>query len=208
MFNKKEILAIIISSVVLAFAVSLIKSLTIFSYALLAVISVLLINIFAKKIMSYYLDSKIEIKLWEIERYGFKPTQRFKKPFPAGAFFPVITSIISLGYFKWLASLIFDVRPRIYRASKRHGIYAFSEMTEFQIGLIASAGIFANLFFSIIGYLAGFPDFARLNIYYAFFNMIPISDLDGNKIFFGSRILWGTLAVIVLVALSYAFFLI
>ena len=60
----------------------------------------------------------------------------------------------------------------------------------------------------IISYLLGYPDFARLNLYLAFFNMIPISDLDGNKIFFGSIVLWSFLATIVLIGLGLAFFLI
>ena len=208
MTNKKEVIQIIVAILVLTFAISLIKSFNFFLDTLIVISGVVLVNIIAKKTMSYYLDSKIEMKLWEIERYGFKARSHFQKPFPAGAFFPIITSILTLGYFKWLASLVFEVKPKLYKAAKRHGLYAFSEMTEFQIGLIAASGIIANLIFSIIGYFFGLPDFARLNIYYAFFNMIPISDLDGNKIFFGSMVLWITLATITFVALSYAFFLI
>ena len=68
--------------------------------------------------------------MWEIERYGFKPDRHFKKPIPAGALFPLILGGLSLGYFKWLASLVFDVKAKTYRAAKRHGLYAFSEMTE------------------------------------------------------------------------------
>jgi Zn-dependent protease len=54
----------------------------------------------------------------------------------------------------------------------------------------------------------GFSEFSRLSIYFAFFNMIPISDLDGNKIFFGSLILWSFLAALVLIGLGYVFFLV
>ncbi len=208
MLNKKEIITILISAIILAFAISLIQSILIFVYALVTILGVILVNTIAKKAMGYYLDSEIEIKLWEIERYGFKPSRHFKRPFPAGAFFPIIFSVLSLGYFKWLATLVFEVKPKLYKAAKRHGLYAFSEMTEFQIGLIAASGIIINLVFSVIGYFFGLTEFARLNIYYAFFNMIPISDLDGNKLFFGSRVFWITLAIITGIALSYAFFLI
>ncbi|MBT96626.1 hypothetical protein CMI49_00815 [Candidatus Pacearchaeota archaeon] len=208
MLNKKEITAILIVTLVLAFTISLMKTLNIFLYSLIAVFLIIIINIIAKKVASYYLDSEIEIKLWEIKRYGFKPRRYFKNPFPAGIFLPIIFIIFSLGYFKWMASLIFDVKPKTYRAAKRHGLYNFSEMTEDHIGLIASAGILVNLIFGIIGYLINFPEFAKLNIYYAFFNMLPIADLDGNKIFFGSIVIWSFLAVLVLIGLGYIFLLV
>ena len=208
MINKKEITAIAISAIILAFVISLMQSIEIFAYSCLTILLVILINLAAKKITSFYLDSEIETKLWEIRRYGFKPHKYFKKPFPLGAFLPLVTTAFSLGYFKWMAPLVFEVKPKIHRAAKRHGLYSFSEITESHIGLIASSGIIINLIFAIIGYLIGFSDFARLNIYYAFFNMIPISDLDGNKIFFGSLVLWSFLTALVLIGLGFAFLLV
>jgi len=81
-------------------------------------------------------------------------------------------------------------------------------MTEEHIGWIAAAGIAANLLFAVVGYLIGFSELARISIYFAFFNMLPLSDLDGNKIFFGSRILWSFLAALVLIGVGYALLLI
>lgn len=208
MLNKNEIIAIAIVTLILAFTISLMETLEIFLYALLAVFLVLIINIIAKKIAGFCLDSEIEIKLWEIKRFGFRTHWHLKRPFPAGAFFPIISKIFlfPIHSFIWMASLVFNVKPKIYRAAKRHGLYSFSEITEHHLGIIASAGIIANLIFAIIGYFIGFTDFARLNIYYAFFNMLPLSDLDGNKIFFGNIILWSFLASIVLIGLFYALF--
>ena len=143
-----------------------------------------------------------------MERYGFKAHHYFKRPFPIGIFLPIIVSLVSAGRLFWMAAMTFDVKPKIYRAAKRHGLYSFSEMTEFHIGLIAAAGVLINLLAAVIGYFLGFSEFARLNIYFAFFNMLPISDLDGNKIFFGNIVLWSFLAIIVLIGLGYAFFLI
>lgn len=205
MFNKKETLAIGIISIILAFIFSFAEGINIFFYFLVSILFIVLINSVAKKISSYYLDSEIEIKFWEVKRYGFKAHQHFKKSLPAGIFLPLITSLISSGYFVWMSSLIFDVKPKIYRAAKRFGLYSFSEMTEYHIGLIAASGVLINLFFGVIGYLIGFSDFAKLNIFYAFFNMIPLSDLDGNKIFFGSVVLWSFLAALVLIGMGYVF---
>lgn len=207
MLNKKEIISIGLIILILAFTISFTESLKIFLYALLTIFLIIAINLVAKKIVGFYLGTEIEVRIWEIERYGYRKHWHFKRPFPAGAFFPIIVTILSFGYLMWMASLVFDVKPSLYRKAKRHGLYAFSEMTEAHIGWIASTGILANLVFAILGYLMGFPDFARLSIYYAFFNMLPLSNLDGNKIFFGNLVLWSFLASLVLIGLGYAFFL-
>ena len=207
MINKNEILAIGVITLILAFTISLLKSMEIFLYTLLTVFLVIAINIIAKKVGGFYLGTEIDVRMWEIKRYGYRKHWHFKKPFPAGAFFPIIVTAFSFGYLIWMASLVFEVKPSIYRKAKRHGLYRFSEMTEEHIGKIAAIGVLANLAFSILGYLMGYPDFARLNIYFAFFNMLPFSNLDGNKIFFGSMVLWSFLASLVLIGLGYVFFL-
>ena len=208
MFNKKEFTPIAIILVILTISISFLKSWNAILYSFITIFFVLAINILAKKISSYYLDSEIKINLWTIKRYGFKPNYHFRNEFQSGAIFPLLFSVLSFGTMTWLACLVFDVKAKTYMAAKRYGLYSFSEMTEYHLALIATAGIITNLIFAIIGYFLGFPTFAKLNIYYAFFNMLPISNLDGNKIFFGSIILWSFLAAITLVALGYAIFLV
>ena len=211
MFNQKEIFSILILTLILAFAVSLFQNVSKIPYIFLIFLVIILVNVLAKKIASFYLDSEIDVKLWTIERYGFRPSQHLKRPFPAGIILPILTAFLFFGQlnnFFWLASLVFDVKPRVYRAAKRYGLYSYTEMTEDHIGIIAAAGVFATLFFAVIGYLLGFSEFSRFSIYFALFNMIPLSDLDGNKIFFGNLALWSFLATLVLIGLVYAFFLI
>ncbi len=205
MLNIKEISIILVTAIIITFSITLVETPMVFLYILISVFLVIITNITAKKVMSYFLDSEIEIKVWGIDRWGFKPHRQLKTTFPAGAFFPVISKIFlfPINNFVWMASLVFDVKTKIHKAAKRYGLYTFSEMTEYHLGLIAAAGIFINLVFSVVGYLLNFPDFARLNIYYAFFNMIPLSDLDGNKIFFGSLVLWSFLAALVLVGILF-----
>jgi Zn-dependent protease len=216
MFNKKEVAIVLIVAIVLAFTISVMKTKEEFSNIIVIVAIILMMNVFAKKIAAYYFDSEIEIKLWEIERFGFKPHHKLKRPFPAGVFVPILITFITLplgaifqiGHLKWMATLVFDVKTKIHRAVKRHGLYSFSEMTEYHIGLIAAAGIVVNLIAALIGYFLNQPEFAKLSIYFAFFNMLPLSDLDGNKIFFGSLILWSFLAIITLIGTLYAVMLI
>lgn len=214
MLNKKEIFPILLIIVIISFSVSLSLNMAddwkVLGGTLLAVSLVILANIFAKKITAYLLDSEVEMKVWSIERYGFRPPSRLKKPFPVGAFLPILSKLIFFPFksLVWMAALIFDVKPRIYRGAKRHGLYTFSEITEYHLGLIAASGIVINLILAVVGYFLGFPLFSRLNIYLAFFNMLPISELDGNKIFFGSLVMWGFLAALVLIGMLFAIFVI
>lgn len=208
MINRKEITAIIVMTIVFAFSISLLQSWDYFYYASIAIFVVMVANLLAKKITSFYLESEIEARLWETHRYGFAPHRHLKKGFPIGAVLPPLTSALSFSYFIWMASLVFDVKPKVHRAVKRHGLYSYSEMTEWHIALIAASGILLNLVLSVAGYLAGFTIFAKLSLFYAFFNMIPLSDLDGNKIFLGSIVLYTFLAVLTLIGLGYAFLLI
>jgi len=202
--------------VIIIITLSLNLSLSIFEewktllYTLLAVFIVVIGNVFAKKLMAYRLDSEIEMKVWEVGKFGFTQDKNAKKPFPLGAILPLISKIILFPFksFVWMACLVFDIKPRIYRGAKRHGLYTFSEITESHIGLIAAAGIIINLILAVVGYFAGFNLFARLNIYYAFFNMLPVSEFDGNKIFFGNLIFWSFLASLVLIGMLLAIFII
>mgnify|MGYP001606626553 CR=1 FL=1 len=200
MLNLKEIGVIVFSALLLGLIVSVVETWQKFYYITIIVLVIIMVNVLAKKVISYYLDSEVEIKPWNIERWWFKSHHRFKKPVPAGIFVPIILKILSLGYFNWFATMAFEVKAKTYRAAQRFGLYTFSEVSEFHIGLIAAAGVIANLALAVLGYLINVPDLARLSIYYAFFNMIPISELDGTKIFFGSVLIWSILAAITAIA--------
>lgn len=208
MINKRELAVIIAISIILAFTISLIRSWQAFLYALAMIFLIIVVNILAKKITAYYLSSEIEVKLWEIQRYGFKPQRHFKKPIALGAFLPIIVTVLSAGYALWLACFTFDIKAKTYRAAKKKGLYKFSEITEDNVALIASIGILANLAFAIIAYLINIPELARLNVYYAAFNMIPLGALDGNKIFMGSLNQWIVVGILTLTALFYAIVLV
>lgn len=212
MLNKKEILQIALVVIIITLSISLsleiAENWTKIGGVLLAVSLVILLNIFVKKIVAYKLDSEIEMRIWET---NIKlPGNKNFRNFPIGAFLPIISKIIFFPFksFVWMASLVFDVKPRIYRGAKRYGLYTFSEMTEYHLGLIAASGIVVSLISAIVGYFLGFPLFARLSIYYAFFNILPISELDGNRIFFGSLVMWSFLASLVLIGMLFAIFIV
>jgi len=213
MFKKKEIFLISLTIIIFAFLInissSLIEDWQTFLFSIVSFSIVIFGNILAKKIMAFNLDSEIEMQLWETGKFPLV-SKKGPKPFPMGAVLPIITKIIFFPFntFFWMSSLVFDVRPRIFRGARRHGLYTFSDITEYHIGLIAASGIAINLIFSIIGYFLGFPLFSRLNIYYAFFSIIPLSELDGNKIFFGNKLLWSFLAALILIGMLFAILII
>jgi len=196
MLNKKEFISILSVTIMLSIIISLLESWEIFGGILLAIFGVILVNVFAKKITAHYLATEVEITTWEWSRWGYKQHQKLKSPIPFGIILPLIIKVLSIGILNWMACLTFEVKGKIYRAAKKHGIYSFSEVTEKEMGWIASAGIWANLIFATMGYFMGFSLFANLNLAYAFYNLIPLSNLDGSKIFFGSIPNWAFLAII------------
>ena len=186
MLNYKELLDIFIVSIVLAFSIAIFKGFVNIPTILISLLIIILINILVKKITSNYFESEIEVKIWSFKRWGYKPHNYFKREFLAGIFFPIFSILLflPLNGFIWMGSLIFDIKAKVYRAAKRHGLYSFTEISEDHIAYIASTGILANLIFAFIAYLIGFSEFAKLRIWFVFFNILPISNLDGNKIFF------------------------
>ena len=207
MLNYKEIVAIISVSIILAFSSTLLLDFYYFLIALVSIFIIIMINVSVKKLVSHYFELEIDVKIWEFKKWGYRPKQYFKRAFPAGVFFPIISKIIffPLSGFVWMASLVFNVKAKVYRSAKRHGMYSFSEISEDHLAYIAAAGVFINLLVAVLAYLIGFSEFAKFSIWFAFFNMIPVSNLDGNKIFFGSKVLWSFLAIITLIGLGYTF---
>ena len=214
MINKKELILIPLVIIIISFSASLSLNLLnfgeIFLLTLIATTIVIISNVFAKKIVAYILDSEIEMKIWEAGKYGFDKNQHSRKRFPMGAVLPIVSKILlfPLKGFVWMASLIFEVKPKVSRGAKRFGLYTFSDVTEYHMGLIAASGILINLLIAVIGYFTGFTLLARLSMYYAFFNILPLSELDGNKIFFGNLIMWSFLAALILIGMLFAIFII
>lgn len=213
MLTKKEIFAILTATLSIGTIVSIgVESIeewqNFFFISIGTVFLVIIINIIAKKIIATHFESKIKISLWEFSRFlfynpiskklkNYKPHQKIKKPFPAGFFMPLIVKFLSAGLLNWMASLTFDVKGTIYRTARKHSMYQYSEVTEGEMAWIAFAGIFANLIFAILGYMINMPLFSKLNLTYAFYNTIPIGNLDGIKLFFGKKELFWVTAIIV-----------
>lgn len=212
MLNKKEIFSILLISLVLGTIISVdSKSIEELQKVIIPTIGivalVILINVISKKVTAHYFDSEVEIRTWEFQRMltynpfskkfgGYRPHEKMKSKFAAGFFIPLIIKVVSFGLVNWMASLTFEVKGTIYRARRKFGMYQYAEVTEDEMAWIAFIGIMANIFFAILGYLINAPMFSKINLMYAFYNTIPLSDLDGTKMIFGRIQLWWIAAII------------
>jgi hypothetical protein len=199
--NKKETFIIILAALILALATAF-KNTKIFYAAFLSFLLILTINILTKKIIGYQFETSVKTKFWTLYQYGFRKDMHFKAPVPM-AWLPLLLALFSQGFILWLAILEFDIKAKPERVAKRHGIYRFTQITEWHIAWITTWGIIANLILAIIGYILGFELFAKLSIYFIAWNIIPLNKLDGSKIFYASRALWIIIFTITLIILSW-----
>jgi hypothetical protein len=190
-----EAFIVFLASLILGFSIAFRKPMDAVIYAFLSFVIIITVNILVKIFAGYLLEIDVKTKLWSWHRYWFRKGDHFAAPLPM-IWAPLVLSLITQGALWWLAILEFDVAPRVERVSKKHGLYRFTEVTEWHVGWIATFGLISSLLLGIIGYLAGFELFAKISIFYAAWSIIPLSSLDGNKILFASRALWATIAVI------------
>ncbi len=166
-------------------------------------------NILGKKIIASRLDADVEHEIWRMQRYGFSVSSHSEKSIPVGIIFPLFVTVISLGTVNLMSVITYQTKALKRRAAKRFGPFSFTEMTDYHNSWVGAGGIIAVLAVAFISYwFPGFSGLGRLATFYAFWNMVPFSKLDGTQIYFGSRVLWSILAVITLICTMYALLLV
>jgi hypothetical protein len=186
--NTKEVITIILASLVLALTVAF-KNTEILYAAALSFLIIITINVLVKKLIGYNFEINTKTKFWTWKQFGFRKDMHFNKPLPM-IWLPLLLTLFTKGFFLWLGILEFDVEAKTERVSKRHGLYRFTEVTEWHMAWIATWALATNLILAILGYIVGFELFAKLSIYFIAWSVIPLGKLDGSKILFGSRALW------------------
>ncbi len=191
--------AILVLAFISGFSFLLKRQFENFALAFLFSIIIIAVSVSAKKITAHLLDADIEHEIWQTPHIAKQIG--IKKSIPTGIVLPILISLVSLGTIKFTAFLTYETRAQKYRASKRFGFYSYKEMTDWHNGIIGASGIFFVLVLSLLAYLIpanleSLEYLAKLSAYYAFWNIIPFSKLDGTQIFFGSRILWAILAAL------------
>ncbi len=169
------------------------------------------VHVLGKKWAAGLLDCDVEHKIWGVYRYGWRAHWHFEKEVPAGVIIPLLMLFFSVVFLwpigiiiKCMTILTYEVRVLKRRAARRFGPYSYTELTEWHNGLIGVVGIVGLMLLAVIAYFVGFGDLSRIVAYYIFWNMLPISNLDGTQIFFGNRILWLVLSIVTLLFVAYA----
>lgn len=205
MFNEKELIWIIIVIVISTFIVIFPGNIE-DPIIILAPTLIILLNVVVKKIAAPYFNLKIEYKVWEMQRYGFYNRSSWKKPFPMGLILPFFIYFMSLGWIKMLTFLQFDYenisRQRLLK-NKGNMIHRRIEVNESDVAFTAAWGFYALIALSVIAAFLDIRSIAVYSIYYNLWNLIPFSNLDGSRLFFGSFISW--VFIIILNALCLAF---
>jgi len=215
MISIKEIVHLVLAVIIMGFVAAMVEfyktetlnllNLLYFSLLFLIIVAV---NVISKKISAYHHDVEIEEKVWIASRWGYYERSHLRRPIPMGIIFPFFLSILSFGAVPWYATTQYDAKPLTHRAVRRHDVYSYSELSERDLGLISATGMWSLAILAILAYIINLPDLARLSVYYAAFNMIPISQIDGAKIFFGNPIRWIIYSILALILVAYALFLV
>ncbi|MBS3170580.1 hypothetical protein J4223_02270 [Candidatus Woesearchaeota archaeon] len=227
MFNKSEIRALIISIIVISFAIGFDDKSPVFVLghwiqnfiAVMLMVTVsFVVHQLGHKLVARANGFETEYNLWGVQ--SFKLTTKslmgrtINKPFPKvirifgkqltinafpiGAVISVLTTLISNGKVFFLAigqyNLLVKKATRVGRK--------YIEVTNVEEAKIALAGPIASIilmviakWFNIYGTL---DTFILLNAALALFHMIPLPNLAGIKIYFGSRILYVTSLVFII----------
>jgi len=202
MIEKKEFIWIIIAIIIFEFIVFFPNSNTISIKLLLVPIIVIFASVLTKKYFSKYYNIKIEHKIFEFQQYGWQKKAHYKKPFPLGLILPLIVTVISYGFLKPLTLLQFEMKniPET-RILKKRGHYRKTEINESDPAMTAALGFYALFLLAIISAIFSYNELARFSIFYGFWNLIPLGNLDGNKVFFGSFFNWAILTIIFIISL-------
>ena len=202
MLTKKEIAWIIIAILVLGFIIGWSEKPTYSPIVFLFSAIIILIPILTKKLAANHFNLKIEHKIWGFKQFWWTTKSHFKKPFPIGLIIPFFFAFFSLGIIKIMALLQFDAKNlKKKRVLKKRGSYRYSEINESDLAFTAAWGFWALLVLALVSSLLNQPELTKFSIYYGIWNLLPISQLDGTKLFFGSLINWIILALVYIISL-------
>ncbi|MBM3199828.1 hypothetical protein FJZ53_02735 [Candidatus Woesearchaeota archaeon] len=162
----------------------------------LGVVLVVLVHYFGHKWAARRYGTDVVHRLWGIKRFGLHAKAHLSdKPgkihsIPLGSILSVVVAFISNGRFFFTAVESIEVEGSEY---KRIGRWKL-KVLEREIARIAFAGPAANMLFAFVlqsfNKSGMFDQLVMMNCLYALYHMIPWSQLDGAKIFFGSLYLY------------------
>ncbi len=231
MFTKQEIKPLLIALFVVALAFAFDDKSETFrwGYWLLNFVKILilvaiafLVHELAHKWYAKSLGFSTLFGLWNVKRFTWRLAPTFPRTFhfgrkaytihsiPLGIVLSLLVTFFSNGSLFFIPVSVYNlVVEKASRIGRR-----FYQVTEYEEARIAMMGPLANillaLILKILNFNGIFDDAILINGLYAVYNLIPLADLDGSKILYGSKLLYafGTafiLLAFVLILLGNAF---
>lgn len=146
-------------------------------------IIVLLICQISHKLVALRNDTLSRYSFWSIQRYWFRAKSKFKNPIKIGIFIPILLAIISNGFIKFAAVGTSELKEIKHRRIGK----TFKHLTEYQTAVIHLAGpITLLLLATLLSPIQALSKLVLISYNVAIFSMLPLSNLDGAKVFFGS----------------------
>jgi membrane-associated protease RseP (regulator of RpoE activity) len=180
-------------------------------YTLLIFSLIIILSTAVKKISAYHYAIKIEHHDWKLTQWWWYTRAHFQIPFPLGLIIPFFFAVFTIGYLKPFSFLQFNAENiEEVRILKKHGPRGSRRkefINESDLGYTAATGFYVLFFLAIIGIVLKpyFPSFgyglAKYSVYYALWNLLPVSQLDGAKVFFGTTLLWSFILLVFLILL-------
>lgn len=210
MLDKKEIIYASIAIVLMTIILSFVNyNLLVEKMPLYFIFSavIILLSIFSKKITARIIDVGIKIKSWEWKRYGIYARSEFKKSIPLGIILPLLLSFL-FSYRYFFGLLQFKSTALSSKVVKKYGKDRFSGLMEWDDALIVFYSIIPLLALALIVRFINITpiiELSRITMFYILWNLIPISQLDGTKLFFGSRPLFVFTWILALIASAIVF---
>jgi len=194
--EKRELWSIIAAVLLMAVMLSFVQNelkISVFLSSLLISVIIISVSVFTKKLTAYHIDVEIKQKIWEFKRFWITTWAYLKKPIPIGLILPILLGFLSGGAVKFLAFLQFESKALSAKAAKKYGLARYSGIMEWDDAMIVFYSTLSVLVLSIVvsfSNLVFLNNLAKYSLIYAISNLIPLGNLDGTKLFFGSRALF------------------
>lgn len=153
-------------------------------YVFILVSLVVLVNIFGYKLAAKYFDAKIEMKIWNSSKFEGKFSLKKLGNYIFSPVLPILLTLFSNGKIFLTTIATFDIKDYSVFGRK------FPKLTYFNHGLIVIAGLFFNFILMIFFKILMLEKGILINSWFILWNLLPLSQLPGSKIFFASRVMW------------------
>jgi hypothetical protein len=191
--SYKELKAIIIITVILTFIFAYNDNKPVFVlknwllnlfYVLILVSLIVLFNTLGYKLTAKYFGADIKIKVWNAEKFEGKFSLRKLGSYIFSPVLPILITLFSNGKIFLSSVGTFD--------AKNYNVFGkrFPKLSYFNLGLITIGGLFFNLVLMMLFKILLLKKGVTISSWFIIWNLLPISELPGSKIFFASRVMY------------------